>query len=196
MIKLKIAFLIIFFTTIYSCNQDYTPKPSGYMRIDFPEKKYIAYEGNLPYCFEYPVYGKIKPDTDKYAEPYWLNIEFPRYKGKLHISYKKVKGNLAKFIEDSRKLAYKHTIKADAIDEDIYKNDSAKVYGIIYGIKGNAASSMQFFLTDSSENFLRGALYFSSQPNKDSLAPIIAFFGKDVEHFIHSLKWKRVKIDR
>jgi gliding motility-associated lipoprotein GldD len=163
------------------------------MRIDFPLKKYIPYDGNLPYYFEYPEYGKIIPDTDKYAEPYWLNIEFPEYKGKLHLSYKTVKGNLSKFIEDTRKLAYKHTIKADAIDEDIYKNDSSKVYGIIYSIKGNAASSMQFFLTDSNENFLRGALYFSSQPNKDSLAPTIAFFGKDVEHFIHSLKWKKAK---
>ena len=194
MIKINIALIIIIFASIFSCNQDYTPKPSGYMRIDFPEKKYITYNGNLPYYFQFPIYGKIIPDTDKYAEPYWLNIEFPEYKGKLHLSYKKVKGNLSKFIEDTRKLAYKHTIKADAIDENIYKNDSARVYGIIYNIKGNTASSMQFFLTDSNENFLRGALYFNSPPNKDSLAPLIAFFGKDVEHFIHSLKWRKVKI--
>ncbi len=182
--------LIIFFI-IYSCSQTYTPRPKGYIRIDFPDKKYVHFKGKLPYSFDYPSYGIIKPDTDKNAEPFWINIEFPKYKGKIHISYKKVRGDLAGFIEDTRKMAYRHTIKADAIDELLIKNDTDKVFGIIYNIKGNAASSMQFFATDSIKNFIRGALYFSAQPNKDSLAPAIDFFSKDVEYFIKTLKWKK-----
>lgn len=188
---LKKLFVYITVITIYSCNQTYTPKPNGYIRIDFPEKKYILYTGKLPYSFQYPEYGIIKPDTDKNAEPYWINIEFPGYNGKIHLSYKKIKDNLAGFIEDTRKLAYKHTIKADAINEILIKNDTNKVYGIIYDIKGNAASSMQFFATDSSKNFIRGALYFTAQPNIDSLAPVIDFFSKDVKHFIYTIKWNK-----
>jgi gliding motility-associated lipoprotein GldD len=181
--------IILFFT--YSCSQNYTPKPRGYFRIDFPDKKYVPYQNNFPYSFEYPLYGIIKPDTNINAEPYWLNIEFPRFKTKIHLSYKRVNRNLAGFIEDTRKLAYRHTIKADAIDEVLIQNTKNNVYGIIYNIKGNAASSMQFFATDSTKNFIRGALYFTAQPNKDSLAPAIEFFGKDVEHFIQTLKWKK-----
>ncbi len=187
----KIFFCSIIITLI-SCNQAYTPKPSGYMRIDLPEKKYKIFKGKFPYSFEYPDYGIILPDSNKYAEPFWINIEFPKYKGKIHLSYKKVNGNnLAGFIEDARKLAYKHSVKADAIDEGLIKNDTNKVYGIMYNIKGNAASSMQFFITDSSKNFIRGALYFTAQPNIDSLAPLVEFFGKDVEHFINTVKWNK-----
>jgi len=183
-----ISFAISIFT---SCKQVYTPKPSGYLRTDFPEKKYQSYKGAMPYSFEFPVYGEIVPDKQKGAEPFWINIEFPKYNGKIHLSYKKLNKNLANYIEETRKLAYKHSSKADAIDEVIIRNDTTNVYGIFYDIKGNAASSVQFFVTDSNKNFLRGALYFSAQPNKDSLAPAIVFFRKDVEHFIQTLKWQK-----
>jgi gliding motility-associated lipoprotein GldD len=184
--------LLLFVIFLISCGRTYTPKPSGYFRIAFPEKKYVQSTENLPYSFEYPVYGVIKPDTDKDAEPYWINIEFPQFKGEIHISYKPL-GNLASFIEDARTLAYKHTIKADAINEIPVVIDSNKVYGMIYDIKGNAASSIQFYLTDSSKNFLRGALYFKTQPNKDSIAPVVDFFSDDINHFIYSVKWKNKK---
>jgi gliding motility-associated lipoprotein GldD len=174
-----------------ACKQKNTPRPSGYYRINFPEKKYRLCDSIYPFIFEYPVYGIIKPDTDKNAEPYWINIEFPAYNGKIHLSYKKINKNLGQYIEDTRKLAYKHTIKADAINEKVISNDSTHVYGILYDIKGNAASSLQFFVTDSNKHFLRGALYFSSNPNKDSLMPVLQFFRADIDHFIHSLRWKK-----
>ncbi|MGC8824091.1 MAG: gliding motility lipoprotein GldD [Bacteroidales bacterium] len=189
--KRRIFWSLLLFIGLTSCRQHEVPRPVGYFRIDFPEKKYRLCDSTLPYRFEYPVYGIIRRDSSKGAEPFWLNIEFPAYKGKLHISYKKIHGNLAEYIEDARKLAYKHTIKADAIEEIRIRNDSARVYGLIYDIKGNAASSIQFFLTDSVQHFLRGALYFSSQPNKDSLMPVVDFFSKDVDRFIQSLRWKK-----
>ena len=192
MIKLKPILLttIIFILLFCSCRNNYTPKPYGFMRIDFPEKKYKRSTDKLPYSFEYPVYSVIKPDTSRIAEPFWINIEFPGYNGKIHISYKKVHGNLAEYTEDARKLAYKHTVKADAIDEKLINNKENKVYGILYDIKGNTASSVQFFLTDSTKDFLRGALYFRSHPNKDSMEIVINFFKKDVDHFIETFTWK------
>jgi len=167
------------------------PHPSGYMRIFLPEKKYTQLKGNYPYTFEYPVYGSIKKDSSKDAQPYWINIEFSEYKAKIHISYKKVNKNLAQYIEDSHKLVYKHSIKADAIQEKRITRDSANVYGIFFDIKGNVASSVQFYLTDSTGNFLRGALYFTAQPNKDSIAPVLNFFRTDIEHLINTFKWVR-----
>jgi gliding motility-associated lipoprotein GldD len=181
---------IVFNMVFIACiNENYLPKPNGYLRIDFPEKKYIRFDKNLPYSFEYPVYGIVKLDSDRNAEPFWINIEFPKYKGKIHLSYKRINKNLPKYIEDSRKLAYKHTLKADAIDELRLIIDSSRVYGILYDIKGNTASSVQFFVTDSNKNFLRGALYFSVSPNKDSLAPVIDFFKTDIIQLINTLKW-------
>jgi gliding motility-associated lipoprotein GldD len=176
--------------TTTGCQRTYTPKPEGYLRIDFPEKTYRLFDSAYPYSFEYPVYAYVVPDTDRFSEPYWVNIDFPRFDGKIHISYKQVRNNLDRFTEDSRTLAYKHSIKADAIKETLYGNDSSHVYGILYEIKGNAASSLQFFVTDSTRNFLRGSLYFNVQPNKDSLAPVISFFRDDIIRLMETVRWK------
>ena len=176
---------------LYACsNGADTPKPKGYLRTDFETKSYTILKGQYPYTFEYPTYRIVEKDTLKNAEPYWITINFKSYNSQLHLSYKKINKNLSLYIEDARKMAYKHTIKADAIDEILVKRDSVKVYGIIYDIKGNTATSLQFFLTDSNRHFLRGSLYFKNEPNKDSLAPSIEYFRKDVEHLINTLKWE------
>ena len=182
-----ITLWMIFILT--GCKKDYIPKPRGYYRINFPEKKYQVLKDNSPYSFEYPVYSQIIPDKDPNAEPYWIDIDIPENKAKFHLSYKTVKGNLSKLIEDSRELAYKHSIKAISIDENNFINPAKKVYGTVYNIKGNAASPMQFYLTDSTTHFLRGSFYISEVPNYDSLMPVINFLESDMVHLIETLNW-------
>ena len=88
-------------------------------------------------------------------------------------------------------MAFKHISKASSIENRVIINPEAKVFGLIYEIKGmGAASPYQFFVTDSSSHFLRGALYFNMIPNNDSLAPVIDFLKEDIEHLLLSLKWK------
>jgi len=186
----RILIWAILLLSFLCCKRHYTPKPAGYLRIDFPEKIYQIYNSSCPYTFEYPLYGKIIADTSRIAESCWINIEFPGFGGKIHISYKPVRNNVNVYIEDSRTLAYKHTVKADAISETLYTNDEKKVYGLLYQIKGDAASSVQFYLTDSTRHFLRGSLYFNVQPNADSLAPVIGFFMEDIMHLVETLEWK------
>jgi gliding motility-associated lipoprotein GldD len=179
-----------------SCGQTYTPKPHAYFRIDFPEKEYVMLDSaHYPYRFEYPVYAKIKEDKGRIAEAYWINIAFPGYNAKVHLSYKEIQDNLTELIEDSRILAYKHTIKADAINERMFIDREDDVYGLLYDIKGNAASSVQFFISDSVQHFLRGALYFHARPNIDSLKPAVEFFRKDIMHLIETTHWNSPDID-
>ncbi|MBL7970096.1 MAG: gliding motility lipoprotein GldD, partial [Prolixibacteraceae bacterium] len=157
----------------------------------FPEKTYHKLDSAaLPYTFDIPGYSKMVPDNDRLAEPYWVNLKIPAHKAEVHLSYKKVNNNLEILTEDSRALAYKHSIKADAIDEKIFVNSEKKVYGTIYQIDGNAASPLQFYLTDSTRNFLRGALYIREVPNIDSLRPVIDFLTPDVIRLIESTEWK------
>ena len=191
-VNLRSSHIIYFLLaiTFLACQRSYTPKPRGFLRVDFPEKKYVRFDSTCSFSFEYPVYARVLPDTEGATEPCWINIFFPGFNGTIHISYKSVMNNLDNYVEDSRSLAYKHTIKADAIRETVYTNPDAQVHGILYDIKGNAASSLQFFLTDSSEHFLRGSLYFNVQPDKDSLAPVISFFREDIIHLIESFSWK------
>lgn len=175
-----------------SCgNNDYTPKPRGYYRVDFPQKEYMQLDGDLPYTFEYPVYATYDLRESKNPEEqYWGDINIKPLKAKIHLSYKSVNNNLDKYISDAHSFVYKHTIKADAISETPYIDPDKKVYGLLYEIKGDAASNIQFYLTDSTRKFVRGALYFNVVPNKDSLAPMLDFVNLDIKHLIETFSWK------
>jgi len=186
---LIVAALFIIATTAGRCTKSYTPKPRSYFRIDFPEKKYVPYVSDCNYRFEAPVYAKIDPFPGG-NEPCWINIGFPEYKGTVHITYAAIHNDLDLHVEDIHTLVYKHVIKADDIIERSFSFPERNVHGIIYDIKGNTASSLSFYATDSMANFLHGALYFSVVPNKDSLAPVVRFFTSDVEHLIETLYWK------
>ena len=184
------AFSALFFIICYSCKKDYVPKPRGYFRISFQEKIYHKLDSvGLPYNFEIPVYSKIVPDHDRLAENYWINLKIPAHKAEVNISYKTVKNNLEQLMLDSYKLAHKHDVKADAINERVFVNPEKKVYGTIYMIEGNTASPLQFYLTDSTHYFLRGALYFREVPNIDSLRPVIDYIRPDIIRLIETTEW-------
>lgn len=174
---------------LVSCGGDYYPKPYGYFRIDLPKKEYRVFDTTYPYTFEYPVYAVIQP---LHEEPYWININFPQFKGTLHLSYKPVNNNLNKYLEDTRTMVMKHIPKASSIENKQYMNEDRDVYGLTYNITGpGAASPYQFYLTDSTKNFVRGALYFNVVPNNDSLAPVIKFLEEDIKHMIGTFGWKK-----
>jgi gliding motility-associated lipoprotein GldD len=176
---------------LYSCESNYYPKPRGYIRIDLPDKAYQTFDTNYPYTFSYPLYATIEANTIQSADPYWIDINFPKFKGKLHISYKTIDNNLAEYIEDSRTMVMKHIPKSSGIENTMYENPDCRVYGLSYSISGvNAASPYQFFLTDSTHHFLRGALYFNVVPNNDSLAPVIEFLKADIQYLIETFAWK------
>jgi gliding motility-associated lipoprotein GldD len=189
---LTLLVLALFVLVACGGNHDYSPKPRGYSRIVFPKKEYQEYNGGCPYSFTYPKYAVIEPDKSSNAMPCWVNMQFPDFHATLHLSYQPVttKKEFNQLTEDARTFAFKHTIKATSIDEGIIAYPERKVYGIYYTIDGNAASSAQFFLTDSTKNYLRGALYFNNEPRLDSIQPALSFIKKDVEVLIKSLKWK------
>jgi gliding motility-associated lipoprotein GldD len=194
--NLPLLLLILAIFSFLSCREISVPKPKGYFRIDLPPKKYIVFNetgqrDNLPLKFEYPVYGNISEKVDDKSEPGWFNIEFPAYKARIYLTYKDVGADLEGLIEQTYTMNVKnHITKADAIDEQLINDVGNRIFGILYDLKGNTASAVQFYVTDSVKHYLRGSLYFESEPNADSLAPVIDFFRKDVVHLIETLKWK------
>lgn len=188
--------LLLFFILsilIIACDSNYVPKPKGYFRIDLPERHYVKFDTTYPYTFEYPDYAKIMFRPDKEVNKYWMNLSFPCFRGELNVTYKALENfdDFKQYEKDTYEFMSKHVQKASSINDKVIKNDSAKVYGLVYEIEGiGAASSYQFFLTDSSKHFFRGALYFDARPNNDSLAPVISFVKEDLEHFIKTFRWK------
>ena len=189
-----LIFGFLVFSLLLSCNSDYIPKPRGYFRIDLPKHDYQNFnQPDFPYSFQYPVYGNIIRDTaffgDKPENPYWINIDFPRFHARIYISYKQVEGNFDKLREDAYKMTYKHTYKASSIEDSIISTPLG-VHGIFFNVGGNAATAKQFFVSDSTRHFLRGALYFDTAPNSDSLSIVNAFLQEDMNHLINTLRWK------
>lgn len=180
-----------------SCDDDdddiVSPKPRGYIRIDFPEKSYRTYDSICPFSFEIPRYARMEPNKSPNAEPCWLNLSFPQFRATIHLSYKTIENNLDKYLDDAHAIANKHQIKATGLDEITVLRDSARVYGLLFDIAGNTASSLQFYLTDSTTHFLRGSLYFNAVPNADSLGIVVDFLKKDVLHLINTTRWKNEK---
>lgn len=190
---LKFLFLSTFLIVMFlSCdNKNYQPKPRGYFRIDLPEKEYVSLDTMRYYSFEYPVYSTITPDYLSPQEKEWVNIEFPKHKGTIHISYKTVEDNLGGYLEDSYYMMSKHLSRAMGIRDSVIINPERKVYGLIYFLEGEGvASPLQFYLTDSTRHFVRGSLYFNVKTNNDSLAPVIDFITDDVRHLIETIEWK------
>jgi len=173
-------------------NHDYSPKPRGYFRIIYPKKEYRAYTEGCPFTFMYPKYADMEPDKNANAQPCWQNMQFKQFNGTLHLTYDKItsKKEFDELTEDARKFAFKHTAKATSIDQGIIRYPDRKVYGIYYTIDGNAASSVQFYLTDSVHHYLRGSLYFNTEPRLDSIQPVLTFVKKDVDVMIKSFRWK------
>jgi gliding motility-associated lipoprotein GldD len=193
--KHSIGFIVFALFALQACNSGYTIKQTGYYKIDFPRHEYRVFdEPGYPYTFEYPVYGKVIQDTtffeDKPENPYWVNIDFPQFNGKIYISYKEViKNDFNKLINDAFNLTYKHSSKATEIRDSLMDTPKG-VSGVFFKVGGNAATANQFFVTDSVKHFLRGALYFDATPNEDSLAIVNDFLEVDMKHLINTLQWK------
>ena len=189
--------IFLFSATLFSCREDYSPKPKAYPRVIYPERKYELFQpAGCPFQFEKPVYAIVHRDTSFFNEKLredqcWMNVDFPTLNGTINLTYKEIKDTvrLVKLIDDAHKLAYKHTRKANYIDE-IRIDNVHGVGGILYDVGGDAASNVQFFLTDSSKHFLRGALYFYTSPNSDSMAPVLSFVKEDMKQILKTFRWK------
>jgi gliding motility-associated lipoprotein GldD len=182
--------------SLLSCNSDYSVgKKKGYFRIAFPEKKYQVFEQpGYPYTFEYPVYATVTRDTtffDDKAGDWWINIDFPRFEGRIHVSYKPInaENSFDSLVNDGFKMAYKqHVDVSTGINDSLIQTPNG-VEGMYFSLGGNTATANQFFLTDSTRHFLRGALYFNAAPNADSLGIVNDFLKQDLKHLINTLRW-------
>lgn len=185
--RIKILLLLVPLMVACGGEESYTPKPRGYFRIGLPAKEYQQLSIDCPYTFEYNKAAQWQP----VEQECWGDIYYPQIKARVQLTYKPVtENNLDTLLNDSRELAFKHTVKAEGIKEDLILGGEEDIYGILFRIRGEAASNLQFFATDSTEHFLRGVLYFYAEPNEDSLQPVNDFMYEEVVHLIETLKWQ------
>jgi gliding motility-associated lipoprotein GldD len=212
--RISLLVLLIGSAVFFSCNSTYTSKRKGYYHIELPKHSYQKFDRpDYPYAFEYPVYGNIIQDSTYFDETpennYWINVDFPQYQARLFLSYKIIGGkamykikqpngtytdsagtNIFDFlVNDAFNLTNKNNVVASSIKDSLIST-SKGVSGMMFSVGGNAATAMQFFLSDTSRHFIRGALYFDATPNADSVKPVQDFLKKDLEHMINSFEWR------
>jgi gliding motility-associated lipoprotein GldD len=187
MLKKQISLSLLLITILFvsSCKKEVLPKPSGYLRLDYPEAKYVPFENNCPYTFEMNSDAVIKGSKDC-----GFTISYPKMKATIYITYKPVNKNVNNLLRDAQKLTYEHVIKADNILEQPFLNPSKKVFGMFYRVDGNAATNSQFYATDSIKHFVTGSVYFYAKPNYDSIMPAASYVRNDMQRLMETLKWK------
>ncbi|WP_137401428.1 gliding motility lipoprotein GldD [Echinicola rosea] len=183
----------IVFLALTACGKgDYLPRPKGYNRIDLPERAFVSLQDNYPYQFERSIHSKVEADTFNLAEENWINLAYQSLGAKVHLTYKAINGNEARLrdiLDDAFKLTAKHQIKAYSIDEAVTRTPRGYV-GVVAELSGEVPTQFQFFVTDSTQNFLRGALYFNTAVKNDSLAPVIEYIKEDMAHLMNTLEFK------
>jgi len=187
---MKKIYFIILILTIGACKERFSPKPNGYLRIDLEKKTQKKINSDLcPFSFSAPSYFNISYKSIE-ENHCWLDLKYPKHRATIHLTYKNINTNIFNILEESRSMVYKHTVKADQIVEKKYSNQQHNTYGTLYDIYGETASAVQFHITDSNKHFLRGALYFSVNPNQDSLKPIINYMRDDLITIMETLEWQ------
>jgi len=182
---ITIAVLLIVLLSVFSCKNEVLPKPASYLRLDYPEAKYVNFENQCPFAFEMNSGAIIKGEKDC-----GFTISYPKMKATIYLTYKPVNNNIDKLLRDAQKLTYEHVIKADNILEQPYLNPEKKVYGMFYQVDGNAATNSQFYATDSTKHFVTGSVYFYVKPNFDSIMPAASYVRNDMQRLLETLKWK------
>ena len=181
-ITIFLTFIGLLFIT---CKDDVLPKPKAQLRLEYNIPEYSLTKSDCPYQFEFS-----KEAHAVINQKCWMNIVYPKLNASINITYRPVENNLKELFLESEKLTFNHAIKADGITSVPYINRTNKKYGAIYEVTGNAASPIQFHITDSTENFITGAVYFNVRPNYDSIIPAIKYLQKDIIHLMETLEWK------
>lgn len=192
--KLLAPILFLFAIAFSSCSPDevFTPRPRGYFRIALPEKKYVTYgDSSSPYTMEIPEYSQMFRSSAPNAPSTWKDLYFGNFKATLYLSYHEITSDslFAQLINQSWEMTEAHHEMSQALKDSLILRPEDRVFGTVIELGGSAASLVQFYLTDSVKNFVRGSLYFYAVPNKDSLKPVVDYIKQDVFHIVETLKW-------
>jgi len=214
LLKNIVGTLLVLGLSFACTEEDPVARPYGYAKAVLPKRQWATcQQPGFPAHFEYNAAsvprllpsGSGNPTEGNRPQQegtLWMNLEYPELKAQVHLSYHplnsiyygngqqvRVADALAVLMAETQRMTFKHTLKASGIEETLVRYPEHKVHGMLYTVRGNAASQTQFYVTDSIRHYLRGSLYFGATPNADSLQPYSDYILEDVLHMLSTLKW-------
>ena len=184
----KIIISLFFTLIIFSCNKPNLPKQNGFLRIEFKEPYYSIYdETDTSFNF---YYNSNSSDLDQIGNNQFL-FDYRDLNLSLNLSFYKIKGSqgLEKKSHDFSLILDTHTKKSNGVILRQYDNNNSKIFGKLYEIKGDVASPIQFYLTDSVSNFISGSVNLKFKSNYDSIFPSIQYVKNDILVLFESINW-------
>ena len=182
-----LALVAIFIT----CGNPPIPKPEGYFRISLPDESFRSVKITCGLGLDKPENATVEiVNSEKSGDACWFNLNFKDLNARLHCTQVEVNDNLINLMEDAQEMVFSHDMKANGISRIRVSEPEKNLNGVLYHIGGPVATPVQFFVTDSSNYFLRGSLYFNHKPNSDSTAPVVRRMLSDIEHIMRSISWE------
>lgn len=177
-----------------ACNDSNpVPKPSSFLRTEFPEHSYRPYLS--PQNFRFNLANLYMPKSFEQAQTNYSvqEIDLGPLNGTLFLYYLRIlsKDSLPDIINFANDKVDEHKIMADKIDFEQIIEPRKKVYGTFFELKGNVATNFQFYLTDSLQHFLRGEVLLNCRPNYDSLRPALQYLKTDLQLMLKSFQWNQ-----
>lgn len=191
--KQLLVILTVTFLLAACGNEDYTPKPRIYPKMDLPKQAYKTFEKtDCSFTFQQPVATQIEEKDSEKPTANEFNLYYPALNGAVYFTYYPITKEYALYelVADAYEMEDQHLQKASFMDHSAVIRPDANVFGEITDIGGDVGTPFQFYLTDSTTHFIRGALTFNATANSDSLAPALQYVKKDMMTLIESFQWK------
>ncbi len=168
------------------------PNPKGITASCCPRKSYRPLPDQYPYQFDMSTAAVVLPDSSPLAEKNWIYLYYPRFDANIQLTYKQVRNDPARlkdFIGDAYQLASKHQIRASSVQQQTIQTRTGRTATLIR-LEGDVPTPFQFYTTDSTTHYLRGAIYFRTATQNDSLAPVIEYLEQDALRLLNTLRWR------
>lgn len=182
----RIYFFGLMLLFLASCQEETLPKPKGELRLEYPKPTYKVFRSDCHFSFEHSDFSKIS----QAKQSCWYNLSYPTMKANVFITYFPIKNDFNLHIKEVEKMVYEHTIRASAIETKSFSYPEKRVFGNFYELKGQSASNVQIYITDSIRHFVTANLYFKTRPKPDSLQPAIDYVKEDLTRMIETFNWK------
>lgn len=179
---MRIIFLALI---VFSCNNNVNlPKQKAYFAPEFEIPTYKKISLDCNYTFNINFQASINNIKNCNYEIYYKNLN-----AKIFINQIVLSNSIETVLNTFNQKINENSRLSDQIIQSNYVNIDKKIYSKLYSFVGNSPSNIQFYVTNQTDKFLTGSLFFETEPNYDSLFPYIDYIRNDIKKMVDSFRW-------
>ena len=180
-IILFIFFLVISLYLYVTKHEYYIPKPEALVKIELPESRTSIYTDEK-ISFKYSNSTSVKLKDNFYS------LNYPQYSSSISFKITPLLDYDLELYNFENSISV-HEKQGAYINANVIQDTSENIYGVLCYLEGNKiATSSQFFITDSTNFFVRGGLDFDCAISPEIEVQNI-IMKQEILKFIQSFKW-------